>query len=228
VVVEEADWQLELSRPARFSLLGWMLQGKVLVANFIGADVVIPENRCQDGQTFPATRYFEFEVRGRRGKVKKLSDTEARLEVQNRTLEEVLAPENALMEVIRRDPTGEEDFAVALSLRDDPNLPDPRARLLEVDAQDRMVRALFTVGLPLRTSRRIRLGPIELDAMYDGRIIRLSAYAESYRRADGGFIPFFVKLGERPFCTVPEDGTTLELQSGDLVLAGTSLYSLSS
>jgi hypothetical protein len=224
VVVDESDWQLELSRPARLSVMGWMVSGEVTVGNFRGADIVVPENRCEPGQRFEATRYFQFTVRGKRGSVRRLSEREARLEQGGTTLEETRSPDSAVIEVIRRDAAGDEDFVVTLVLTE-ANLPDPRARFLRVDLRDRMVRALFTIGLPLKASRVVQLGPIRVTAAFDGRRLRLTDYLGTYAKGDGGFHPFFLRSGpEGDFRTAPEDGSAIELQAGDQLLAGATLY----
>ena len=223
VVVDEGDWQQELSRPGRLTLAGWAVSGEVVVGNHRDADVIIPENRAEPGQTFTAQDYFTVFVRGRRARLALLSPEEARLEASGAPMSET-EDANALLEVVRRDPDGEPDFEVQLRLREARMLPDPRARMLALEGDDPMVRALFAVGLPLRAARPLHLGRLSLQARYDGTALHLSDYLESYRRPDGTFLPVFVRRGEAPFRTAPEDGSPVTLQPGDYLLVGVAIY----
>ena len=224
VLVDEAAWQLELSRPARFVLVGWTISGEVVVGNHRQTGVVLPENRILPEQRFMPCDYFRVQSRGRRGKVVLLSPNDARLSVNGDAVRETGSLEEASMEVVRCDEVGDEDFTIPLSLRREEWLPDPRARLLAIGMEDRMVAALFTLGLPLRIPRQVELGPIACEAVFDGSQVRLSNYLSSYRGADGGFVPFLVKKGDLPFKTAPEDGAPITLYPDDLILAGIAIY----
>ena len=224
VVVDEADWQQELSRPARLVLVGWMASGDVLVGNHRGADVIIPENRAEPEQTFAAADYFSVFVRGRRARATHLGAADARLEVDGAEVEET-KDAAALLEVIRRDPDGEPDFEVPLRLRAERMLPDPRARLLAVDSDDPMVAALFALGLPLRTARTLTLGQLTMTATFDGEVLVVTDYLDSYRDPEGGgFRSFFIKHGDAAFRTAPEDGSPVRLAAGDHLLVGAAIY----
>jgi hypothetical protein len=223
-IVDEADWQHELSRPARLALVGWMVTGTVVIGNHGGADIVIPENRSEPQQRFSTVDYAELYVRGRRGRFKRLSGGEARVRLAGQDVEEGSVLSDLEIEVIRRDAIGEEDFVVGLSLGDDATLPDPRARLLSLDRSDRMAAALFTLGMPRRQPRTVQLGPIAAKATWDGEELCLEGYAHSYRRPGGGWRPFFVRTGDSPFRTVAEDGAPLRLRPGDKLISGNSVY----
>ncbi len=223
-VVDEAEWQHELSRPARLALVGWMVTGTVIVGNHVGADLVVPENRSVPGQRFSPVDYLELFVRGRRGRFRQLAPGEARVRLGGNVVHEGESVEGLEIGIVRRDDIGEEDFVVELALRADPTLPDPRARLLALDRQDRMAAALFTLGLPRRRARPVQLGPISARATWDGGVLRLEGYLHSYRRAGGGWQPFFVQTGGGAFRTVPEDGAPVELRPGDRLISGSSVY----
>ena len=61
---------------------------------------------------------------------------EARLISGSAAVDETTEPEGLVMEIVRRDPDGEPDFFVSLTLARDTRLPDPRSRLLQVDQDD--------------------------------------------------------------------------------------------
>jgi hypothetical protein len=129
-----------------------------------------------------------------------------------------------VVEVLRRSADGEEDFCIPLRLEQDNHLPDPRARLLSIDMTDRMVRALFTLGLPLRQERRIRLGALACQARFDGDCVELSDYLDGYRRPEGRFLPVFVSDKAKGFRTLPEDGSAVRLAPGDRLISGCAVY----
>jgi hypothetical protein len=223
VVVDESNWQVELSRPARLVVVGWMASGDVLVGNHRDAGVILPENRADSEQVFEARDYFRLVVRGRRARTMLLDASEARLESDGESVLET-KDAGALLEVVRRDPDGEPDFDVQLRLRPERMLPDPRARLLALDTDDSMVAALFALGLPLRKPRQVQLGRLSFSARYDGSELVLTDYLDSYQLPDGDFRPFFVKHGTAPFRTAPEDGSAIRLQPGDHLLMGVAVY----
>ncbi|MFT4976945.1 MAG: hypothetical protein ACI8S6_002850, partial [Myxococcota bacterium] len=222
VIVEESSWQIELSRPARLSVVGWMASGDVEIGNHREAAVIIPENRATPKQRFAPRDYFSVFVRGRRSRLTLLDTDEARLESEGVDVDET-TDGGALLEIVRRDGDGEPDFEVPLRLRAERMLPDPRARMLALDTDDAMVTALFTLGLPLRSPRQLHIGQLELSARYDGERIVISDYLDSYQ-GDGGFSSFFVRHGESPFRTAPEDGSAITLEPGDLLLIGVAIY----
>jgi hypothetical protein len=154
----------------------------------------------------------------------RLARGEARLVSGDRGVEETEEAEGLVMEIVRRDPEGEPDFFVTLTLQQDRRLPDPRSRLLAVSQEDPMVEALFTLGLPLRTPRTVTLSGLTLTARFDGGTLTVSDYLDSYRQPGGGWHPFFIRSGEGRFQTAPEDGSPVTLRPGDLILSGTVIY----
>ena len=224
VSVDEAQWQFELSRPAQLLQVGWTLSGEAVVGNHRGCAIVIPEVRAFAEQAFMTLDYFRVQVRGKRGKIELLQEGDARILVNGAEAEQVEQVEGATLEVVRRDKDLEPDFDVSLSIQDEPGLPDPRARLLAVDVQDRLVAALFTTGLPLRAPRRVQLGPVTLTALYDGERLVLSDYLDSYRLPGGTFQPVFFREGARAYRTLPEDGAAVTLSAGDQLIAGNCVY----
>lgn len=225
-VVDEAEWQVELTRPGRLVLVGFMVSGKRLVGNHLGADIVLPENRAEPGQPFAAMDYLEVFARGRRAKVTALAPTEVRLFESDVEVNAITQPDAARVEVIRRDPDGEEDFAISLALVQDDQLPDPRARLLQIDTRDRMVLALFTLGLPLRQTRTLDLAGLTCRVRFDGSGVELAGYLPDYRREDGSYRPVFVSNPGGGYRTLPEDGAPVLLQPGDRVISGCAVYAV--
>ena len=129
-----------------------------------------------------------------------------------------------LMEIVRRDPDGEPDFFVSLSLSADQRLPDPRAQMLEVDQDDPMVEALFTIGLPLKNPRTVTLNTLTMTALFDGTSLTITDYLSSYQQLDGTWNPFFIRSNEGRFQTAPEDGSPITLIPGDQMLLKRAIY----
>ena len=129
-----------------------------------------------------------------------------------------------VIDVIRRDEYGEEDFGVRLGLYADRSLPDPRARLLAIDTEEPLTAALLSRGLPTRAPRTLALEGIQLTALFDGEAVEISDYLDSYKLADGSFAPFFVQQGDARFTTMPEDGATVRLSLGDRLVLGNAIY----
>lgn len=223
-VVDEEGWKLELGRPARLRLVGWMVAGEVTIGNHDEAAVCVPENRAEPEQSFGRVDYLRVSLRGRSGRLTLLSQGEAALYQGDQRIDQSLTPDACRIEVIRRDPFGQEDFRVVMAVVDDPSLPDPRARLLSISDRDLMVGALFTAGLPLRAARRLRLGTVELTALFDGQQLQLSGYLPDYRTPGGGYRALFAQQGGRPFRTLPEDGAPLRLAPGDRLLLDGALW----
>jgi len=224
VAVDEAGWQVALSRPGRLQQLGWMVSGRVVVGNHRAAHVVIPENRTYAKQLFEPRDYFRLSVRGRRGQLEQVDDIDARALVEGKPVQQTTQLEQLSLEIARRDDQGEEDFAVCAALRRHSWLPDPRAQLLALDLDDRLVAALFTRGFPLRAATPVRLGPIDCIATYDAGRLVISDYLDAYVYPDGSFQPFFHRSGDGRFRTAPEDGSGFELRHGDMIIAGISVY----
>jgi hypothetical protein len=224
VSVEEREWQLELSRPARLVQIGWSVHGEFTVGNHRGIDMVVPEVRAFPEQAFLTLDYVRVYARGRKGRVALIQEGEASLVQGGKNVRSTDNLRDATIRVIRRDQDLEPDFDVSLRFVESPGLPDPRAQLLEVDTSDRLVAALFTTGLPLRSPRIVHLGPITVTMQSDGTKVTLSDYLGSYRTGATGFVPFFHEEAGRAWRTMPEDGSPVVLAPGDSLLAGISLY----
>ena len=223
--VDESEWQLELRRPARLRMEGWMVTGDVKIANHRGAQVVVPENRSQREQIFYPVDYFELFVRGKKGRVHLVSAPDARLVVDGVAAVDSDRLEDAALAIVRRTVDGEEDFLVQLTLGKDDALPDPRAMRLQIETGDPMVRGLFTIGFPLRAPRLVELGPIRASGTFDGERLHLTDYLRTYRKKDGSFHPFFVRRPGGSFQTVAEDGALLLLEPGSDLIAGGAIFS---
>lgn len=226
-VVEEEAWQLEMARPARLVLSGWMVSGDAVVTNYYRAGVALPENKSRPEQRFEPVEYFQLRVRGANAELHGLGAEDARLLDDGaavESLEGADAVARATMVVTRRDDKGAPDFELRLTLVPDPALPDPRAQRLAVDLAAPMAAALLTLGLPLRASREVTLGPIRFQAEFGGERLRLGGFLPTYRLPGGGFHPFFVRRGEGPWRTAPEDGSDIELEPGDRLMAGSAIY----
>ena len=132
--------------------------------------------------------------------------------------------ENHTIDIIRRDDTGEEDFAIRLTIGQDRKLPDPRARFISLDYEDPLAAALITRGLPKGLNRTIAMAGIDLTFFYDGDGIHVSDYLSTYKKADGSYHPFFVQSSGKRFKTAPEDGTPFTLSNGDRIVIGHAVY----
>ena len=224
-IVDDERVQFELARPARLVHIGWSLSGEVVVGNYVGCAVVVPENRYDEDQEFAPRDYFRLKVRGKRGKCQRLDQDEARLHTSKDEADKTTDLEGLRLEVIRRDEDGDEDFSVMLSLDTSMHLPDPRAQLLRVDQEDAVVRGLFATGLPLGAEHPVRLGPIHATARFEAGKVMLSDYLSSYRIGDR-YEPFFVQRAGERFVTVPEDGRPIALNAGDHLIAGASVFAV--
>lgn len=225
-VVDDQDAQFELGRPARLVQVGWAINGKVVVGNHSGADLVVPENRVESDQTFTATDYFQLKVRGRKASLSPLSGaSECRIGGEPVSGDVDLA--DVMVSIIRRDEDGDEDFTIDLTVVDDPALPDPRARLVSFNTDEPLAVALVTRGFPLKTERRLALHGLELTGTFDGESLTLSDYLDGYRQGDG-FRPFFHQRGGteggESFLTAPEDGSPLVLQPGDRIVVDGAVF----
>lgn len=225
VAVDDAEAQFELGRRMQLVHVGWTINGQVTCGNHSAADLVVPENRVVEGQIFTPMDYFELKVRGRRGTLQVRSPRELLIDGDDPSKDVYDEPEKVTIDVIRRDDAGEEDFAVRLQLVEDKALPDPRARLLEIDCGDPLAAALFTRGLPTRQPRTLDLAGIEVTLLYDGEGVVVSDYLASYRDGDG-FKPFFIQHGGERFQTAPEDGSDIRLVPSDRLVVGNAVYVL--
>jgi hypothetical protein len=222
-VVDDQAAMFELGRPARFVLVGWAVNGSVVCGNFEGCDLLIPENRISKDQLFEQRTYFRLKIRGRKGRLDPVDLGEMRVDGGDASDAGYDNVDSLEVEVIRRDDTGEEDFSVPLRVVADRKLPDPRARLVSIDHEEPLVEALFTVGVPLRAEHAVRLNGLDATVIFDGSSCTIRDYLGSYRR-DGGFSPFFVQREGTRFKTAPEDGSPIELQSGDRIVFGAAVY----
>lgn len=224
VVVDEMAAQLELSRPARLVLSGWVVQGELRVGNHTEAEVQLPENRSRKGQAFTAVDYGTVYARGSKGRFSLSNREEARLERDGTTVEDGSDATGLELVVIRRDADGDEDFELRLRLGESVRLPDPRARLLEIDKRDPLIQPLFTRGLPLKAPRPLNLGTLSATLCFNGEGVEVSDYLPTYRNPEGAFRTFLVAQGDEPFRTAPEDGSTFTVQPGSWLVVGRVLY----
>ncbi|MEZ4321233.1 MAG: hypothetical protein R3F61_27405 [Myxococcota bacterium] len=223
VYTDDSEAQFELGRPLHIVQSGWTVRGKVVAGNHTGADLVIPENRIVEGQTFEPADYFALKVRGRKGQLDVLRPREL-LVNEDDPREETYTDLSALtIDVIRRDDQGEEDFVVRLLVTEDRSLPDPRARFVALDYEDPLAAALVTKGLGIGQPRTLSLGDVEMTLTWSGEALTISDYLASYAGPDG-FRPFFVQQDGKRFVTAPEDGSDIVLVSGDRIVVGTSVF----
>ncbi|MEN0064850.1 MAG: hypothetical protein AAGA48_22080 [Myxococcota bacterium] len=225
VFTDDNAAKFELGRPMHLILAGWTVNGEVVCGNHDGANLVVPENRIVESQTFASTDYFRLRIRGHRGELTVLNANELLIDEDAPQLETYADPGSHVIDIIRRDERGESDFAVRLRVVEDSSLPDPRARFVALDFNDPLAAALVTRGLPTGTSRRLNLGGLEMDLLYDNDKVIVSGYVDGYRKGDG-FYPFFVQKQGARFKTAPEDGTAFELMNGDRMVIGSCVYVL--
>jgi hypothetical protein len=225
VFVDDGEAQFELGREMQLILVGWVINGTVTFGNHSGASLILPENRIVADQVFQPVDYFELKVRGRKGHLKILTPHELLLDGATPTVHEFASPEGVVLDVIRRDDAGDEDFTVRVELIEDPSLPNPRARLLALDVQDDLASALVTRGLPTRSARTLDLAGVTMSLTYTGEQVKIHDYLEGYK-LEKGFRPFFIQRGEERFVTAPEDGADILLNPGDHIIVGDVLYAL--
>jgi hypothetical protein len=131
-----------------------------------------------------------------------------------------------VFDVVRRDDSGEEDFVVRLRVVEDKRLPDPRARLVQLDHSDPLSAALVTRGLPkgraphARDRRPRRHLPVRRRRHPRHRLPR---DLPPRRR-----LPAVLRVAGRGgrFKTAPEDGAAFELSAGDRLVVGYCVYEL--
>jgi hypothetical protein len=224
VATDDAEAQFELGRPMHLVLVGWTVNGEVTCGNHDGCALVIPENRISRGQVFQPFTYFRLRIRGRKGTLEVLASSEVRVDggAPEATYDD---PEVHVIDLVRRDDAGEEDFTVRLRVVEDKRLPDPRARLVSLDHQDPLSAALVTRGLPKGAPRTLTIDGLTITFRFDGGAIEVSDYLATYRRGDA-FQPFFVSKGEGRFKTAPEDGSMFALAAGDRMVVGHCVYEL--
>lgn len=221
VVVREGEAKVELVRPARLVHIGWVISGSVDVGNHAGCEVVIPESQLDAAQTFAPAIYFSVKVRGRKATFTPgPAAHEVRVDGQVAFAGDVAT---RTLSVVRRDDEGEEDFTVDLTFAEDTALPDPRARLLSVDLDEPLAKALFVRGFPLRQPHRVALNGLEATGTFDGQRLALTGYLDTYR-IGGGYRPVFVQAGGDRFVTAPEDGADIVLAAGDRIVVDGAVY----
>jgi len=226
VATDDADAQFELGRPMHLIQAGWTVNGEVRCGNHQGAQLVIPENRVTTGQSFVARDYFRLAIRGRRGSLEVLAPSEMLIDEVDVAAVTLDDPEAHVIDIIRRDDRGDEDFAVRLQIREDKRLPDPRARFVAIDWRDPLAAALVIRGLGRGAPRALTLGGITATFTFADGAVTVSDYLASYRRPDGSYAPFFVQQGEGRYRTAPEDGSSFVVRSGDQLVCGSSVFVL--
>ena len=224
--VDDAEAQFELGRPLHLVMTGWMVNGEVTCGNHGEADLILPESRMVESQVFQPTDYFRLKLRARKGQLEILAATEMLIDEDDphETLYE--EPESHIIDVIRRDDAGEEDFAIRLQIVTDRKLPDPRARLVSIDYEDPLAAALITRGLPKGKPRTLELGALTATFKFDGSEVVITDYLDGYYMGDDGYYPFFVQRASGRFTTAPEDGADIVLHSGDRIVIGIAVYAL--
>ncbi|GDX81670.1 hypothetical protein LBMAG42_34810 [Deltaproteobacteria bacterium] len=222
VCVDDADGQVELSRAACLVQVGWSVRGDRTVGNHRQCDIVVPEVRAYPEQAFLTLDYARITVGGKRGRIELMQEGEASITVGESKLSATDAIHEARVEIIRRDTNLEPDFNVPLQFVPGAILPDPRAQFLEVDVTQRLVAALFTLGLARGEARSVRLGPASATLTYDGERARITNIVCP---PDGrGLRPLFIRAGAHPWRLVPADESALSLEPGDAVLVGNNVY----
>ncbi len=225
-MVDDSNAQFELSRRMQVLQIGWMIgRGDLVCGNHAAADLVVPENRLVDDQTFVPTDYFTLATRGRRVSLELITPSELLIDGDDPKSKVYDKPEAVVIDVIRRDDTGEEDFGVRMALVDDATLPDPRARFLEMGVDDPLAAALFTKGLPAGQPRSVTLQGLTLTLLHDDDEVVITDYLASYKRASG-YAPFFVQHGETRYQTAPEDGSEIRMKAGDRFLIENAIYEI--
>ena len=81
-----------------------------------GADLILPENRIDEDQTFEPVTYFELKVRGRRSTLTVQAASEFLYDEADVSAAEYKDIDEVPIDIIRRDDQGDEDFAVRLEL----------------------------------------------------------------------------------------------------------------
>lgn len=222
--VEEKQWHQELSRPARVVQVGWSVNGEFSIGNHRGVEMVVPEVKSFAEQAFMTLDYVRVYARGKKTRIELVQEGEASVLVGGGKVRSTENGKEAEIQIVRRDANLEPDFDVSLRFAEGAGLPDPRAQLLKIDLSDRLVAALFTLGFPLRSDRRVALGPISPTIQFDGSQLTVSDYLGSYRTGAAGFMPFFYRSGDKPWRTAPEDGSPFTLLPGDGLMCGLNVY----
>jgi hypothetical protein len=223
LAIHENSAKFELGRSLHIVHIGWMVNGTCVIGNHSNCDALIPESQLNDKQEFLPMDYFALRVRGRRGALTVLEADEVYINGNSPEKEDYDDFTDLNFEIIRRDDQLNEDFTVSLHLTEDRTLPDPRARLLQIDCEDPLAASLFTHGLPTRTPRTLSYGPIEITMLFDGDSVTLSDYLTGYK-SETGFHPFFIQQNDARFKTAPEDGIAVTLNAGDKFMVGASIY----
>ncbi len=164
-VVEQEVLPVELGRPARLTLLGWQLdQGRrYIIGNHGGADLVVPELRCEASQRFRPQDYLRAELVGGRLSLLPLGGGACRLTLP-------MAGGGApVIEIDRHDELGEPDFTVRIEV----HLSADQAPQLRIDLSDRRCRGLFVTGLQAEQPRTVWLGHQPAFLRFDGEGIDL-------------------------------------------------------
>jgi hypothetical protein len=225
VYTDDSEAQFELGRPLHIVQSGWTVKGEVVAGNHQGCDLVIPENRIVEGQTFEPAEYFKLKIRGRKGKLEVVKPSELLINEDDPRQDVYDDPSALTIDVIRRDDQGEEDFVVRLVVGMDRSLPDPRARFVALDYEDPLAAALVTRGLGVGQPRTLEMGGVVMTLTWDDGTITITDYLDSYQ-TDDGFQPFFVQQGGKRFVTAPEDGSDIVLAPGDRIVVGNAVYLL--
>ena len=225
VFVDEKQAQFELGRPTRLVMMGWMITGEMTCGNHGNASMIVSENCLETDQDFTPVDYFRIKVRGRKRKLTILASSEVLVNGLEATGSDLDDLGDQPVDIIRRDPDGDPDFMVRLSVVKDRRLPDPRGLVMKIDHDEPMAASLFTTGVPVGEPRTVTLGGLNATIKAVDKGIEVDGYLDSYKTSDG-FHPFFIQQGRERFQAAPEDGRLLHLNVGDRMLLGNVLYQI--
>ncbi len=223
VFVDEKQAQFELGRTTQIVMMGWMITGEMTCGNHGNASMIVAENRLETHQSFTPIDYFRIQVRGRKRKLTILASSEVLVDGQEPEWTDLDDLGDQHVDIIRRDPDGEQDFTVRLCVVKDRRLPDPRGRVMKIDHDEPMAASLFTIGVPVGEPRPVKLGGLNATMKAVDGGIEVDGYLDSYKTSEG-FHPFFIQQGRQRFQAAPEDGRLLTLSPGDRLLLGCVLY----
>jgi len=224
--VEETSLEKQLAQPIHICHIGWMVGGEHTLGNHMGASLVLPELRMDTQQNIGACDYANFTIKGRRGRIVNLAPKEASLYVNGEEQDETDTLDNIGLEIKRRDGSGEVDFSVSLRLETVEGLPNPRARLLVIDTQDPMVKAMQTQGVSPTRPIALRMGPVQGRCRVSDQKLVIEDYHETRIDNHGNLISFYVSRNGNGFLAIEENGGPISLSNMDRLIVGDALYSV--
>ncbi len=103
-------------------------------------------------------------------------------------------------------------------------LPNPRAKLLVIDTQDPMVKAMLTQGVSSTRAIALHMGPVRGRCRVSDSKLVIEDYHETRQDNHGSLIPFYVSRDGSGFLAIEENGAPLLLNDLDRILVGDALY----